>query len=71
MSKKNWPDVRKEFETLVFKGGVEEASRAIHVHRSTIYRLINRQTTRPSGPLRTAVEKFVANATAEKGKVDN
>lgn len=70
MSKKNWGEVRKEFETLVFKGGVEEASRAIHVHRSTIYRLINRQTRKPSGPLRTAVEKFVADATTENNNID-
>ena len=69
MSRKNWRDVRKEFETLVFKGGVDEAAKSINVHRSTIYRLVNRQTRKPSGPLRAAVEDFVANATPKDCKL--
>lgn len=70
MSRKDWGVVRKEFETLAFRGGVDEAANALHVHRATVYRLINKQTRRPSGPLRAAVEKFVADATPKDRKVN-
>lgn len=69
MSRRRWDDVRREFTSLAFKGGVDETAKAIHVHRATVYRLINKQTQRPSGPLREAVENFVANATTGEGKV--
>lgn len=69
MSGKRWDDTRRKFERIAFRGGIDEAADAIHVHRSTVYRLINKQTRRPSGPLRKAVENFVANATDGDVKV--
>ena len=66
---RRWDDVRREFTTLAFKGGITETAKAIHVHRATVYRIISKQTSRPSGPLRAAVENFVADATDKASKV--
>tara|TARA_R110000803_G_scaffold51337_4_gene106237 strand:- start:18905 stop:19120 length:216 start_codon:yes stop_codon:yes gene_type:complete len=67
---KRWDDVRRDFESLAFKAGVTQTAKAIHVHRATVYRLINQETRKPSGPLRAAVENFVATATTENCKVN-
>jgi len=62
-SRREWSDVKEDFTCLVFKAGVDSIAGRTHVHRSTIYRLINGATRRPSGPLRAEIEKVVANAT--------
>lgn len=67
---RRWDEVRKEFETLAFKGGVDATAKEIHADRATVYRIINKQTRRPSGPLRAAIENFVADATVKKSKVE-
>lgn len=68
---RRWDDVRHDLSNLVFRGGVtiDEVARRTHVHKVTVYRLINGQTKRPSGPVRVAVEKVVADATPQAGKV--
>lgn len=69
MSQRRWDDVRRDYEALVFRDGVDDIARRTHVHRSTVYRIISGETRRPSGPLRAAVEDIVADATPKKGKV--
>ena len=71
MSQRRWDDVRHDLSNLVFRDGVtiDEVARRTHVHRVTVYRLINGQTQRPSGPVRAAVEKVVASATRPASRV--
>jgi hypothetical protein len=71
LSGRRWDDVRHDLSNLVFRGGVtiNEVARLTHVHRVTVYRLINGQTQRPSGPVRAAVEKVVADATPRSDKL--
>lgn len=70
IQRRPWDDVRKDFLTLVCREGVDETALCIHVHRTTIYRLISGKTKRPSGPLRVAVENIVADATPPEGRVE-
>lgn len=66
---RRWDDLRRDFETVVFRDGVTEVARRLSTHRTTVYRLVNGDTRRPSGPLRAAVEKVVADATSPEDKV--
>lgn len=70
MKRQRWDDTRQGLERLVYKEGVAKVAYETHTHRATIYRLISGKTRRPSGPLRAAVEKVVADATEKPDNVD-
>lgn len=54
-----WESVRREFRRYVAQnGGVRAVAQELHAHRATVYRII-RGDTRPSGPLRFAIERAI------------
>ena len=71
MSDRPWSDVRDEFTRVVFREGIDEIARRLPAHRATVYRLINGSIQRPSGVMRAAVERIVADATAPSGSVSD
>lgn len=60
---RSWSDLQREFRMVVLRRGpvsMAEIADRMHIHRATIYRLMNGETQKPSGPMRDLVERVVS-----------
>lgn len=69
MRRRDWSELREDFRAVVYERGAESVATRMHVHKTTVYRLINGTHARPQGAVRAAIEEVVANATNPGGTV--
>ena len=54
-----WSELDAEFRRIAFRDGIDETAERIPSDRSTVYRLVNGETTRPSAAVRAGVERLI------------
>lgn len=54
-----WKDLRQDLEHVVFIKGATNVAHMIPADRSTVYRLINGETQRPSRAMKACVEHMI------------
>ena len=59
MMTKNWDELKPDFNRIVLRRGVRNVADDIPADETTIYRLLNGETTRPSRAVRAGVERIV------------
>ena len=54
----SWKDLREQLQNECFRKSVAQVARELPIGRSTIYRLINGETSSPSLAIRDALERL-------------
>lgn len=54
-----WSELDAEFRRIAFRDGIQQTAEKIPSDRSTVYRLVNGETTRPSNAIRAGVERII------------
>jgi|JI10StandDraft_1071094.scaffolds.fasta_scaffold20970_3 hypothetical protein len=55
----DWPEVREKLREIVKARGWNSVAREIPVGRSTLFRLVNGETSAPSLPTQDCIERLV------------
>lgn len=56
---RRWSELREEFARVAFEHGIINAARMIPMSRSSAYRVINGEISRPSQAIRANIERIV------------
>lgn len=56
-----WSELDDDFRRIAFRDGIQATAKRIPSDRSTVYRLVNGETTRPSAAVCAGVERIIEN----------